>query len=124
MRILTPQEFMKEPYGTVYIKWVPQMFIEQPKIKSEPRGEKFGQSWWATDILPWIKGDSDVEVNEEFAEWDKYHNYQLPTEEFCTDDAIYNHDDNVLYAVFNKEEVRDMINRLIESLYESERYNK
>lgn len=124
MRILTAQEFIKEPYGTVYIQFVPRMFVGEPKIKSEPRGQEFGESWWATDILPWAKGDSDTEADEEFAEWDRNHNYELETEGFCTDDATYNHDDDLLYAVFNKDEVKDMINRLIESLYQSEKFNK
>lgn len=124
MRILTAEQFTKEPYGTVYIKYVPHMYIEQPKIKTEPRGEKFGQSWWAIDVLPWIKGDSDVEVDNELKEWDQWHDYELPTEGFCTDDAIYNHDDKILYAIFSKEEVKNMIDRLIKSLYECEQYNK
>jgi len=124
MRILTPEEFTKEPYGTVYIKFIPRMYVEQPGIKSEPRGEKFGSSWWAIDVLPWVKGKSDSEADNEFNEWDKNHGYELETEGFCTDDAIYNHDDNILYAVFNKAEVRGMIDRLTDSLYESNSYNR
>jgi len=124
MRILTAQEFTKEPYGTVYIQYKPHMFIGQPEIKSEPRGEKFGQSWWTTNILPWIEGNNDVEVNNELKQWDDWHQYELPTEGFCTDDATYNHDDAILYAVFSKEEVKGMINRLVESLYKSEKFNK
>jgi len=124
MRILTAEEFTKEPYGTVYILFTPETFIGQPKIKSEPRGEKFGKSWWATDVLPWAKGDSDVEVFDEFSKWDKNHSYELETEGFCTDDATYNHDGHILYAVFSKEEVKDMIDRLVRSLYESEQHNK
>lgn len=114
MRILNAQQFLKEPYGTVYIQFIPTMYIEQPKIKSEPRGIN---SWWATSILPWAD-------DEEFKEEKKYENYELETEGFCTDDATYNHDDSILYAVFNREEVKGMINRLIESLYECEVYNK
>ena len=124
MRILTAQEFCKEPYGTVYVQYKPHIFIGQPEIKSEPRGEKFGKSWWATDILPWAKGDSDSEAEKEFDKWDKDHRYEIETEGFCTDDATYNHDEDIMYAVFNKDEVKGMINRLIESLYESEQYNK
>ncbi len=124
MRILTAKQFTKEPYGTVYIQYQPQIFIGQLEIKSEPRGDKFGQSWWATSILPWVKGGSDIEVEEEFNKWDKNHSYELETEDFCTDDATYNHNDDILYAVFSKEEVKGMINRLIKSLYESEQYNK
>jgi hypothetical protein len=118
MRILTAQEFIKEPYGTVYIQYTPEAFIGQPKIKSEPRGEKFGSSWRSTDVLPWVKDD------EEFDEQKKFSEYELQTEGFCTDDAIYNHDDNILYLVFNKEEVQGMIDRLVESLYTGEKYNK
>lgn len=115
MRILTAEEFNKEPYGIVYIRFVPLMFIGEPKIKSEPRG---GTSWWATDILPWVTDD------EEFNEWEKYKGYELETEGFCTDDATYNYDSKDLYVVFNKDEVKGMINRLIESLYKSEQYNR
>lgn len=119
MKILTPQEFIKEPYGTVYIQYIPHMFIGQPSIKSESRGEKFGQSWWATDILPWIKNDNYDKTKNEFTKWEANHKYELLTEGFCTDDAVYNHDDNILYAVFDKEEVKGMIVRLVEALYES-----
>lgn len=118
MRIVTAQEFIKEPYGTVYIGFVPAMYVDQPKIKSEPRGEKFGQSWWATDILPWVTDDT------EFEEQEKFKNYELETEGCCTDDAIYNHNEDTLYIVFNKQEVKGMIDRLIESLYGFEEYNK
>lgn len=119
MRIITAQEFIKEPYGTVYIQYKPNYYIDQPKIKSEPRGEKFGQSWWATDILPWVTND------DEFIEREKSDSrYELETEGFCTDDAIYNHNDDILYVVFNKEEVKEIISRLIESLYDGEQYNK
>ena len=123
MRIVKAKEFTKEPYGTVYIQFKPQVYIGQPHIKSEPRGERFGNSWWATDVLPWVKGNDDSEAYGEFAEWDRDHKYELETEGFCTDDAIYNHDDDILYVVFNKEEVRGIINRLTDSLYESEEYN-
>ena len=115
MRILTAEEFNKEPYGIVYIHFTPEMYVGEPKIKSEPRGES---SWWATDVLPWVKDD------EEFDEWKKFKEYELETEGFCTDDATYNHDDNCLYVVFSKQEVKGIINRLIDSLYKCEKYNK
>lgn len=114
MRILTAKEFLKEPYGTVYIHYTPQMFIDQPKIKSEERG---GDSWWATNVLPWIEADSCTEASEIlFEQEEQGGTYVIPTSGFCTDDAVYNHDDDMLYAVFNKEEVIAMINRLMESL--------
>lgn len=110
MRILKPEEFIKEPNGTVYVKYTPHMFIDQISIKSEPRGEK---SWWATELLPWVECDSSSEENVILSNWEKYND--IPTEGFCTDDATYNHN-NILYAVFDKNEVRGMINRLVESL--------
>lgn len=101
MRILTGEEFMKEPYGAVYIMFQPAIFIEQPAIKSEARDTEFGKTWWATNILPWFIDGVNYNTKQE-----------IKTEGFCTDDAIYNHDDNMMYAVFNKEEVADMISRL------------
>lgn len=117
MRILTPKEFTKEPYGTVYIRYIPRAYADQPKIKSEPRGKEFGQTWWATDVLPWVTD------NEEFDKQENNKNYELKTEGFCTDDAIYNHDKDELYIVYSKEEIKQMIDRLTESLTDNE-YNK
>lgn len=124
MRILTAQEFIKEPCGTVYIHYESHTFIGQPKIKNRSKGEKDDSSWWLINVLPWIKGDNNTEIEEELDEWDRNHSYELITEGFYDNDTIYNHDDNMLYAVFNKEEVKCMINRLIESFYESDKYNK
>lgn len=106
MRILTPKQFLEEPYGITYIQFIPEMYIGDLAIKSEDRGIN---SWWATDIVPWVIGD------EEFKSWKNDRSYELKTEGFTTDDAVYNHDDNVLYAVFNKEEVQNMISRLQKS---------
>lgn len=114
MKILTAEQFLKEPYGTVYIHYKPCVFIGEPKIKSEPRGDK---SWWTISVLPWVTADSDSEVNDELNKGLEYSYYEIETEEFCTDDAIYNYDKDMLYAVFNKDEVKRMIDRLIESLY-------
>lgn len=105
MRILTGEEFMKEPYGTVYITFLHTDYRGQPKIKSEARGEEFGNTWWATTVLPWLVDDVFYDIKQE-----------IETEGFCTDDAVYNHESNMLYAVFNKAEVADMISRLQEAL--------
>jgi hypothetical protein len=115
MRILTNKEFAKEPYGIVYVEFIPMMFAGNPKIKTEPRGT---ESWWATDVLPWVIDE------EEIREYKKNNHYELQTEGFCTDDAIYNYNDDRLFAVFDKTEVKGMIDRLVKSLYESEKYNK
>lgn len=107
MRILTPEQFLEEPYGITYIQFIPRTYIGELAIKSEERGIN---SWYATDIIPWVIDD------EEFEFWRKDRTYELKTGGFTTDDATYNHDDNVLYAIFSKEEVQGMINRLQESL--------
>lgn len=109
MRILTAEQFKKEPYGTVYIQFMPRVYMNEPRIKSEARGES-GDSWWALDILPWVIDD------EEFDKLTVDNNYELKTEGYCTDDAIYNHKSDIQYAVFNKEEIKGMIDRLTESL--------
>lgn len=105
MRILTANEFVKEPYGTVYIQYIPKMYMGNLHIKSEPRGTS-GKSWWALDALPWVIDD------EEFNKQALDNKYDMKTEDFCTDDAIYNYDDSYMYVVFNKYEVKNMINRL------------
>lgn len=110
MKILTPQEFIKQPNGTVYIKYTPHTFIDQISIKAESRGEK---SWWTTTLLPWVGCDSDAEQHDILSNWEKHND--IPTQEFCTDDAIYNHNE-ILYVVVDKNEVREMIDRLVESL--------
>lgn len=107
MKILTAEQFLEEPYGVTYIQFIPQIYVGELAIKSEERGIN---SWWSTGILPWVVDD------EEFEKWRQDKTYKLKTEGFTTDDAIYNHEDNVLYAVFNKEEVQGMIDRLQESL--------
>lgn len=103
MRILTPEQFLKEPYGVTYIRFIPQTYIGNIEIKTEERGTN---SWWATDILPWVIDD------EEFDVWENDKSYELKTEGFTTDDATYNHDSNILYVVFNEDEVGNMIERL------------
>ena len=106
MRIMNGKEFLKEPYGTVYINFFSRSFYGEARIKSEPRG---GDSWWATDILPW----------EEEGEFDKIlscDGTKIKTQEFCTDDAVYNHSDDMLWVVFDKKEIKEMILRLSNAL--------
>ena len=106
MRIMNGKEFLKEPYGSVYVNFVSRDYFGEPRIKSEPRAEN---SWWATDIMPW----------EEDGEFDKIlscEGAKIKTHEFCTDDAIYNHNDDVLWVVFDKKEVKEMIMRLSKAL--------
>ena len=106
MRILTPKQFLDEPLGVVYVHFIPTTFVRDLSIKREERGK---DSWYATNIVPWVSEES------EFDKWEKDNLYELETEGFTTDDATYNHDD-ILYAVFNKEEVSSMIERLQKSL--------
>jgi len=106
MKIMNGEEFLKEPYGTVYINFLSRDFFGEPRIKSEPRG---GDSWWATDVLPW-------EENGEFDKIMSCDGVEIKTHEFCTDDAVYNHRDDALWVVFNKKEVKEMIIRLSNAL--------
>ncbi len=41
MKILTAKQFLKEPYGTLYVKYDPECFIGGLTIKSEERGELY-----------------------------------------------------------------------------------
>lgn len=114
MRILTAEQFTKEPYGTVYTTFVDNDF-GGISVKDSQRGEPFGNSWWATDVLPWVKNDEDkFGMRLEDGLWVKVGkiNYKIETEMVCTDDAIYNHNDDMFYAVFDKDEINGMISVL------------
>ena len=116
MRLLSAEEFKKEPYGTVYCMYKPQIFVNQLKIKSEPRDKAFGESWYAIDLIPWAMGSTSEETFRELLRGEKDSTYEIKTETFCTDDATYNYADHMKFATFNKKEVATMINLLFESL--------
>ena len=116
MRLLNAEELKKEPYGTVYCMYEPQIFLDQLKIKSEPRIDDFGDSWYAIDLMPWAIGNTSEESFEELYKGERNSNYEIKTEVFCTDDATYDHADHIKFATFNKKEVIAMINLLFESL--------
>lgn len=104
MRILTSEQFEKEPVGTVYCHWIPSMYTGEVQIKGSRRGSE--QSWWDLSLLPWIKDE-----NERFEQ-----NKEIETEDLCTDNATYNYDKKQLWCVFNKEEVVGIISRLQKAL--------
>lgn len=118
MKILTAEQFIKEPYGTVYTTFILNDFGGLC-VKDSARGEPFGRSWMVTDVLPWLKNDEDyfgyVLVDGKWQEYIKI-NSKIETETVCTDDATYNYDDDVLFAVFDKDEIEDMIKVLKEAL--------
>lgn len=116
MRLLSAEEFKKEPYGTVYCMYKPQIFLGQLKIKSEPSGDEFGDSWYAVDLMPWAIGNTSEESFKELYRGECNSTYEIKTEAFYTDDAIYNHADHIKFATFNKKEVITVINLLFESL--------
>jgi len=102
MRILNIEQFTKEPNGTMYCRWEPSVFIDQPMIKEGMFDN--GTGWSEGDVLPWLKND-DYNIEDE-----------LQTEEFSTRAGDYDYSDGEQFAVFNKSEVRDMITRLEKSL--------
>lgn len=116
MRLLNAEEFKKEPYGTVYCMYKPQIFVNQLKIKSDPRGEEFGNSWYAIDLIPWAISSTSQESFKELLKGEKDSAYEIETEVFCTDDSTYDHHEHMKFATFNKKEVISMIKVLIESL--------
>lgn len=102
MRILTSKQFESEPIGTVYCQWIPEMYIGEVCIKGSKRGTE--SSWWNLSLLP-----NPISNNT-------YHTNEIDTEEFCTDEATYNYDEKQLWCVFNKEEIKGMIQRLQNAL--------
>lgn len=103
MKILTKAQFAETPLGTLYRTCINSVFTGELSIKSEQLLEN--QSWWALNISPWLMTESDTLL-------DKPIGSEIQTEGFCTDDAIYNYDNETMFAVFNKQEIQDMIERL------------
>jgi hypothetical protein len=104
MKVLTKEQFMSAPYGTLYRTCVNSMFTGDLSIKHEPISED-GKSWWALDISPWLETEMDALLNQPCGE-------EVKTRAFCTDDAIYNYGAETMYAIFNKQEISDMVDRL------------
>jgi hypothetical protein len=104
MRILTKEQFIKEPFGAVYCTCVNSCFTGELEIKDSKRSDD-GESWYALGVAPWLTSEMDSFGEHPNGE-------EIETESFCTDDAVYNYDNKTMYAVFSKEELRGMIERL------------
>lgn len=104
MRVVTQEQFIKEPCGIIYCTCIDSIFTGDLAIKEALRSAD-GKSWWALNITPWFKKENDVFSNYP-------HGEEIKTEAFFTDDAIYNYDKETMFAVFNKDEILGMIDRM------------
>jgi hypothetical protein len=104
MRILTKEQLIKEPIGTVYCTCIDCCFTGELEIKQQLISDD-GIAWYSLDVAPWMK--TCLETFSDYKQGE-----EIPTEENCVDDATYNYDDKTMYAVFSKEEVKGMIERL------------
>jgi len=111
MKILTTEQFEKEPVGTVYCLCTMNDYFNNNigsysggiQIKGTKRG---GTSWYDLSVLPCRKDEKEIcKLNTE-----------IQTEYDSMSDATYNYDDEQLWCVFNKDEIKDMIERLQDAL--------
>lgn len=107
MKILTKEQFAKMPDGTLFCTCVDSAFTGQPEVKVHDRPT--GKTWLYTlDIMPWL---ADGKMG--FQECDGYTSGgEIETEENCVDDSTIDYDNGTLFAVFSKQEINEMIQRL------------
>lgn len=107
MKILTKEQFSEMPDGTLFCTCIDSAFTGQPMIKVNDM--LTGKTWaYSLDVLPWL---ANGKIG--FQECDGYASGgEIETEEFCVDDSIIDYDDGTLFAVFSKQEISEMIQRL------------
>lgn len=95
MRILSKKELKREPEGTVYIPFIPTMFVGE--IHIIPCKYHDGEWNGELPLLPFIR--------------EEYENQYL-TNWATVDNTWWELDDDKMYAVFSKNEIRKMIDCL------------
>lgn len=107
MKIIDTETLMTMPWGTIYIEYMPDVFIGELKIKLETMQDKnlHNFDWDYVNVTPWWYDcdNSTKNINQEYQ-----------TEIFSCHDGLY--DTSRLFIIFSEQEVRMMINILVESL--------
>lgn len=113
MKILNLEDFLKEPLGTVYCNFIPCCYNGDLNIKWEwlNTSKNDYKSWWELQFLPWFES----EMSEE-----KYGEEENSMEWSLSRASDYHYDKDILFCVFNKNEIGGMIERLQEALHKLE----
>lgn len=98
MKIVTKEEFLDYPNGTVFAEWVPSMFASEIKIKTGYYKDNEHAHW---------NGELSLQP---FVDDDKY--CGICTSWWTVDGADADYDKNQLFAVFSTTDVMQMVNCL------------
>ena len=108
MRIINKEQFLKEPDGTVFVTYNPNVLDDNIMVKTGyyKRDGKVGFNG-VTYLCPCIEYGTDCGYNDIPNNFTNYH------ADFSTiDTSDIDFDDNTLFAVFTKNEVRKVISIL------------
>lgn len=117
MKILNKEQFAKTPMGTVFCLFQPSVLDGQIYVKSD-FSEYDGKPWFngVIPLCPYF--ETQVYEDDYIGKPDENNSYY--TECFSTDTSLCDFDDNQLFAVFSKAEVRRMIDVLTYALCDCE----
>lgn len=99
MKIVTKEEFLYYPSGTVFAEWVPSMFTSEIKIKTGYYQTRIsGDPHWNGELS--LQPFVNIDEEEAWTSW------------WTVDGADSDYDQNQLFAVFSTTDVMQMINCL------------
>lgn len=112
MKIINRKEFLSMPSGTVYSHYVPQV-ADGLMVKYET----LTNDWVYQDLLFNVDGESSEEASEKLTNAEE-HGSSFRLDLHCgSRDGIY--DDNQLFMVYEKEDVKRLIKKLVEAALEA-----
>jgi len=117
MKILNKEQFAKTPIGTVFCLFMPIMLDERLYVKCDYHISE-GQPTFngAIPLCPFFETEK---IGDDYiGQPSEEHSYY--TECFSTDVALHDFEDDQLFAVFSKQEVRRMIDVLAFALSDCE----
>lgn len=118
MKILNKEQFAKTPIGTVFCTFVPCILSENIYVKTSYFLGRDGKPSFngVIPLCPYFEtSETDSDYIDKPDEKTSYY-----TECWSTDTALHDFDDNTLFAVFSKAEVRRMIDVLTYALSDCE----
>jgi hypothetical protein len=111
MRIINRKEFLSMPKGTVYSHYVPQV-ADGLMVKYET----LTNDWVYQDLLFNVAGETSEEASEKLTDAEERGASFILDLHCGSRDGMY--DDNQLFMVYEKEDVKRLIKKLIEAALE------